>query len=86
MLDMVHKNCEEGKESWGHSRSVPSGEILGESAMSMFFDELCLALKGKSIAPFIKDWIQRQFASRFVNFQFISETVAYFPTNFFLCT
>ena len=65
MLDMVHKNCE-GNENWGYLRSNASGggAILGESAMSLFFDELCLALKGKSIAPFIKDWIQSHFASR----------------------
>jgi hypothetical protein len=66
MLDMVHKNCE-GKEEWHSSMNHGnefSATTLGTSAMTMFYDELCLALKGTSLAPFIKEWIQCRFASR----------------------
>ena len=66
MLDMVLKSCE-GKDDWCTSSmygNVSQCVMLGSSAMSILFDELCLAVKGKSIAPFIKDWIQGRFASR----------------------
>ena len=66
MLNMVHKNCEtkEGLHSYMNQDGGYSAPIAGTSAMSIFFDELSLALKGKSLAPFIREWIQGCFAAR----------------------
>lgn len=58
LLESVTKNC---MSSFNGSIRI-HGEINSISALSLFFDELCLAMKAAALPPAIKAWILDRFS------------------------
>jgi hypothetical protein len=65
MLEMVHKTCFQSCESCRLIK-LPSNKPMNtsqESPLSLFFDELCLAVQGRSLLLEVKEWILDAFSA-----------------------
>ena len=67
MLDLVHKSCSVVSSKRMQQWAASDAYQAGASSMSIFFDELCLAIRGRSLPESVKAWILDRFAGTLEN-------------------
>lgn len=64
MLDLTHKSCQEHP---GQKAQRSTTQNANCSFMSLFFDELCFAIKAQSLPSWVKSWILDRFSGSLEN-------------------